>query len=229
MCEIDEIKIKIQKYLKDSNILKEKFEAIKSVNIELQYNAEKLQKDLDEKQKILESLTQGKENLNAILGSKINVNKEGLGYVPKIKKKYDVITMNFVPQQKTEINPLIKMNCLLPENIDKNLVTVHSEKEKEKEKIEENKIIQVKSKKKLKTIKLNLKPIQNKSQKNKIISKGRPSIASVSTQNKMNQHITVQASTQLKNSIRTGQRTVKNESTQYDRTYNRSTPIEQNI
>ena len=63
---------------------KEKFEAIKNVNIELQNNAEKLQKELDEKQKILES--------------KINVNKEGLGYVPKIKKKYDVITMNFIPQ-----------------------------------------------------------------------------------------------------------------------------------
>ena len=86
------------KYLEESNISKEKFEAIKSVNKELQNNVEKLQKELDEKQKILESLTQGKENLNAILGSKINVNKEGLGYVLKIKKKYDVITMNFVPQ-----------------------------------------------------------------------------------------------------------------------------------
>ena len=50
----------------------------------------------------------------------------------------------------------------MPKNIDKNLVTVHFEKEKGKEKIEENKIIQVKSEKKLKTIKLNLKLIQNK-------------------------------------------------------------------
>ena len=49
LCEIDEIKIKIQKYLEESNISKENFEAIKSVNIELQNNAEKLQKDLDEK------------------------------------------------------------------------------------------------------------------------------------------------------------------------------------
>ena len=98
LCEIDEIKIKIQKYLEESNISKEKYEAIKSVNNELQNNAVKLRKDLDEKHKILEFLTQGKENLNTILGSKINVNKEGLGYVPKIKKKYDVITMNFVPQ-----------------------------------------------------------------------------------------------------------------------------------
>ena len=57
LCEIDEIKIKMQKYLEDSNISKEKFEAIKSVNIELQNNVVKLQKDLDEKQKILESLT----------------------------------------------------------------------------------------------------------------------------------------------------------------------------
>ena len=40
--------------------------------------------------------------------------------------------------------------------------------------------------KKLKIIKLNLKPIQNKSQENKMMSKGRPSITSVSTHNKMN-------------------------------------------
>ena len=90
LCEIDEIKIKIQKYLEESNISKEKFETIKNVNIEFQNNAKKLQKELDEKQKILESLTQGKENLNAIIGSKININKEGLKYLPKIKKKYDV-------------------------------------------------------------------------------------------------------------------------------------------
>ena len=54
--------------------------------MELQNNVEKLQKELDKKQKIIESLTQGKENLNAILRSKINFNKEGLGYLPKIKK-----------------------------------------------------------------------------------------------------------------------------------------------
>ena len=57
LCEIDEIKIKIQKYLEESNISKKKIEVIKSVNIELQNNVEKLQKDLNEKQKILESLT----------------------------------------------------------------------------------------------------------------------------------------------------------------------------
>ena len=107
LCEIDGIKIKIQKYLEESNVAKENFEAIKIVNIELQNNVEKLQKELDKKQKILESLTQGKENLNAILRSKINFNKEGIGYFLKIKKKYDVRTINFVPQQKTKTNPLI--------------------------------------------------------------------------------------------------------------------------
>ena len=66
--------------------------------------------------KILESLTQGKENLNAILGSKIHFNKEGLRYLLKIKKKYDVRTINFVPQQKSEINPLIKMKKYLEES-----------------------------------------------------------------------------------------------------------------
>ena len=74
-----------------------------------------------------------------------------------------------------------------------------------------------------------MKLIQNKSQKNKIISKGRPSIISVSTHNKMNRHITEHASTQKKKPIRTGRRTVKNESTQYDRTYHRSTPREQKV
>ena len=56
-----------------------------------------MQKEIEEKQKILESLTQGKENLNTILGFKINFNKEGLGYLPKTKKKYDVKIINFVP------------------------------------------------------------------------------------------------------------------------------------
>ena len=86
------------KNLEEANISKEKFEAIKSVNKELQNNVEKLQKKIDEKQKILESLTQEKDNLNAILRSKINFNKEGLGYLPKTKKKYDVKIINFVPQ-----------------------------------------------------------------------------------------------------------------------------------
>ena len=98
LCEIDGIKIKMQKYLEESNIFKEKFEAIKNVNIELQNNVERLQKKSDEKQKILKSLTQGKENLNTILRSKINFNKEGLRYLPKIKKKYDIKIINFVPQ-----------------------------------------------------------------------------------------------------------------------------------
>ena len=70
--------------------------------------------------------------------------------------------MNFVPQQKTELNPLIKMNCLISENTVKNHVNIHSRKEKGKEKIEENRINQVKSENKLKTIKLNLKPNENK-------------------------------------------------------------------
>ena len=97
--------------------------------------------------------------------------------------------MNFVPQQKTELNSLIKMNCIILENIDINLVTVHNGKEKGKEKIEENKIIHVNSEKKLKIIKLNLKPIKNKSQKNKFMSTGRPSGHSVSTRTQESQHV----------------------------------------
>ena len=103
------------------------------------------------------------------------------------------------------------MNCSIPENIDKNFFTVHIEKEKGKENLVENKTIQVKSRKRLKIIKLNLKPIQNKSQENKIMSTGRPSSDCVSTQNKKNQKMTVQ------------------ESTQYGIPYNRSTPKERNV
>ena len=104
--------------------------------------------------------------------------------------------MNFVPQQKTEINPLIKINYIISKNNDKNLFTVDSEKEKRKEKIEENKTIQVNSEKKLKTIKLNLKPIQNKSLKNKNMSTGRPSNQSVSIHIEKSQHKIQQTSTQ---------------------------------
>ena len=50
-------------------------------------------------------------------------------------------TINFVPQQKTKINPLIKMNCIISRNNDKNLFTIDNGKEKGKEKIEANQII----------------------------------------------------------------------------------------
>ena len=137
----------MQKYLEESNISKENFEVIKSVNKELQNNVEKLQKEIDKKQKILESLTQGKENLNTIIRSKINFNKERLGYLPKIKKKYDVKVINFVPQQKVDISPLIKMNCIIPKKPNKNLIIKINEKEKGKENLGENKINQIRSKK----------------------------------------------------------------------------------
>ena len=91
-----------------------------------------MQKVLDEKQKILESLTQGKENLNAILGLKINFNKEGLGFIPKTKKKYDVKIINFVPQQKSDISSLIKMNCIILKKSNKNPTIKINEKEKGK-------------------------------------------------------------------------------------------------
>ena len=69
----------------------------------------------------------------------------------------------------------------------------------------------MRSEKRLKIIMLNLKLIQNKSQKNKIMPIGRPSSNCVSTQNKKNKKMTVQ------------------ESTQYGIHYNRSTPIERNV
>ena len=116
------------------------------------------------------------------------------------------------------------MNCIIPKNSNKNLFIVHSEK-KGKEKLEENKTIQMRSEKKLKIIKLNLKLIQNKTQENKNMSTGRLSNQNVSTHNKKNRHITQQTSRQLGKLIYTGRRTVNDESTQYDNPYLRSTPI----
>ena len=56
-------------------------------------------------------MIQGKKNLNAILGTKIHFNKEGLGFVPKNKKKYDVTTVTFIPEKNgSKKNPLIKLN-----------------------------------------------------------------------------------------------------------------------
>ena len=65
----------------------------------------------------------------------------------------------------------------------------------------------MRSEKKLKIIKLNLKQSQNKSQRNKFMFKDRPNNTSVSTQNKISKHITDHASTQWKRPIRTGRRT----------------------
>ena len=125
----------MQKYLEEVNISKEKFEVIKSVNKELQNNVEKLQKEIKEKQKILESQTQGKENLNAILWSKINLNKEGIRFLLKTKKKYDVKTISFVPQQTTKTNSLIKINYLITKNSTQILKDKASQKEKKWKKI----------------------------------------------------------------------------------------------
>ena len=134
-------------------------------------------------------------------------------------------TINFVPQQNAEISPLIKMNCIISEKPNKNLVNVHNGKEKGKEKIEENKINQEKSKKKLKTIKLNLKPNENKVQTNKIMSTGRLSSNTVLTYNQKSQHVKQYTSTHQGKSSNTGRRITGHESTLKNRTYYRSTPI----
>ena len=147
-----------------------------------------MQKELEEKQKILESLTQGKENLNAILGSKINLNKEGIRFLLKTKKKYDVKTISFVPQQTTKTNPLIKMNCLIAKNLTQISKEKISQNEKGKEKVGENKSSQIKSEKNLKNIKLGLNKNQTKSLKNNINKAGRLSTYHTSTQWKQNAH-----------------------------------------
>ena len=54
---IDKLKIRMQKFQEETNIANEKLVAIKSVNSELQSTVEKHQKETQEKQKSLESLT----------------------------------------------------------------------------------------------------------------------------------------------------------------------------
>ena len=73
------------------------------------------------------------------------------------------------------------------------------------------------SEKKLKTIKLNLKLIENKSQKNKFMSTGRPSGHSVSTRTQKSQHLMQNMSTQYGKPINTGRRIIGHESTHKDR------------
>ena len=96
--------------------------------------------------------------------------------------------MKIVLQQKAKISPLIKMNCIILENSNKNFLIIHNEKEKGKGKLEESNATQMRSEKKLKIIKLNLKQSKDKSQGNKFMFKGQTNIISVSTQKKISRH-----------------------------------------
>ena len=112
-------------------------------------------KKIQEKQKSLESLTQGKKNLNAILGTKIHFRKEGLGFVPKNKKKYDVTTVTFIPKNSPKKNPLIKLNSFLENQPTQSPTQISSLKGKEK--VGELKSGQTKSYKNQKTTMTGLK------------------------------------------------------------------------
>ena len=83
----------------------------------------------------------------------------------------------------------------------------------------------MKSDKKLKTVKLNLKLNENKSQKNKFMSTGRPSGHNVSTRTQKSQHLMQNTSTQQGKLVNIGRRIIYHKSTHKDRTYYRSTPI----
>ena len=99
-------------------------------------------------------MTQGKDNLNAILGAKINFNKEGLGFVPKIKKKYDVQYVTFISEKNIlKKNPLIKLNSSL-----QNLSHIASLKHKGEEIVGKLKPGQINPNKSQKTIMLGLNP-----------------------------------------------------------------------
>ena len=54
-------------------------------------------------------MTQEKDNLNAIIGTKIYFRKEGFGFIPKNKKKYDVKTVTFIPEKNGEKKSIDKI------------------------------------------------------------------------------------------------------------------------
>ena len=81
-------------------------------------------------------MTQGRENLNAILGTKINFRKEGIGFNPTNKKKFDIKIVPFVFEQKTPKSTLlIKMNCLEENKNTQNSINKANLKDKGKEKV----------------------------------------------------------------------------------------------
>ena len=103
-------------------------------------------------------MTQGKENLNTILGTKIHFRKEGLGFIPKNKKKYDVTTVTFIPEKNgAKKNPLIKSNSFLKNQPTQSPTQTSSLKGKEK--VGELKYGQTKSYKNQKTTMTDLKSI----------------------------------------------------------------------
>ena len=78
-------------------------------------------------------MTQEKENLNVILGTKIHFNKEGLGFFPKNKKKYDVKTVTFIPKKNgSKKNSLIKLNDFCEDKPTQNPTHISSFKGKKK-------------------------------------------------------------------------------------------------
>ena len=106
-------------------------------------------------------MTQGKENLNAILGTKIHFKKEGLRFVPKNKKKHDVTTVTFIPEKNgAKKNLLIKLNGFFKDKPTQNPTHVSSFKGKEK--MGELKFGQTKSNKIQKITMTGLKSSQNK-------------------------------------------------------------------
>ena len=106
-------------------------------------------------------MTKGKDNLNAILGTKIHFRKEGLRFVPKNKKKYDVKSMTFISEKNgSKKNSLIKLNDFFEDKPTQN--PSHMTNLKGKEKVGEFKYGQTKSNKILKTIMTGPNSSQNK-------------------------------------------------------------------
>ena len=74
---IDELKMRMQKNENEKNTVNEEYVILKNINSELQKKIKKLKINLNDKQSTIEKFTNGKQNLDAIHGIKINSNKEG--------------------------------------------------------------------------------------------------------------------------------------------------------
>lgn len=87
LVNIDNVKLSLQEKDKELKSVSEKLVTAQSENLTLQTKLTETENTLKKAQSDLAKLVDGKENLNALLGNKINVGKLGLGFVPTEAKK----------------------------------------------------------------------------------------------------------------------------------------------
>ena len=85
--EMDCLKMKLQEIQKEKDCLSHSIEFLQEEQLETKKKLEQTEKELKEKSEDLMKFVKGKQNLDAVLGTKIHVTKHGLGYQPVKQKK----------------------------------------------------------------------------------------------------------------------------------------------